>query len=210
MARHTLGQRRNRKEDERRDRLRRAAIEVFSTKGYQQATVDDLAREAGVSKSLLYWYWEGKADLLTELIDLCMAPYKPLLREALEGDQPFGDRFHQLLWDYVTLYREQDRLNKLVHFCSLHSGKEGDPDFGAQVSAHYREIVALLDQLFHQGQAEGYFRSDLDASAAATGLLALVEGHIYLSILEERMPLERLLLPMLTAVRSNGGAETEP
>jgi AcrR family transcriptional regulator len=207
--------RRNLKEEERREQLRQAAIKVFSTQGYQQATLDDLVREAGVSKSLLYWYWDSKAALLAELIDTCLEAYKALFREALAGEEPFGDRLQAALWNYVNLFRKQDQLNKLVHFCSLHHDKKADQDFGAQVNAHYAEILDLLVQLIHQGQAEGYFRRDLDAPAAATGLLALVEGHIYLAILDERMPLERILLPIISALSARWGAasaasETDP
>jgi methanogenic corrinoid protein MtbC1 len=76
-----------------------------------------------VSKSLLYWYWDGKAALLAELIDTCLEAYKALFREALAGEGLFGDRLQEALWEYVSLFRKQDRLNKLVHFCSLHHDK---------------------------------------------------------------------------------------
>jgi AcrR family transcriptional regulator len=212
LARKTRGMRRNLKEEERREQLRQAAIKVFSTRGYPQATLDDLVREAGVSKSLLYWYWDGKAALMAELIDTCLEAYKTLFREALAGEEPFGDRLQEALCNYVGLYRKHDQLNKLVHFCSLHHDKKADQDFGAQVDTHYADILDLLAQLIHQGQSEGYFRRDLDVSATATGLLALVEGHIYLSILDERMPLERILLPIISSLTASWGlaSGTEP
>ncbi|OCT14728.1 transcriptional regulator [Paenibacillus pectinilyticus] len=64
---------RTREENERirqiaKENISRAAIEVFIEKGYHAASIDDVARRAGISKGLLYNYFSGKADLLRELI----------------------------------------------------------------------------------------------------------------------------------------------
>ena len=201
LARKTLNLRRNLKEEQRREQIKQAAITVFSAKGYKLATLDDLVMEAGVSKSLLYWYWESKAALLTELIDTCMVPYKDLLQTVLDSEEPFEKKFDKLLWDYLALSRENDKLNRLVHFCSLHYSNKTGENFGEKVSAHYREMLELLEALLSQGLESGFLRMDLDAASAAMSLLSLIEGHTYLSILEEPMPLERMLLPLYTSFK---------
>ena len=202
LARKTLNIRKNLKEEKRREQIKRAAIALFSTKGYKEATLDDLVIEAGVSKSLLYWYWESKAALLTELIDTCMVPYKTLLGKALDSEAPFDVKFETLLHDYLALYRESDKLNRLVHFCSLHHSSKPGENFGDQVNGHYREILEHLEALLHQGREAGFFRKDLDGPSTALSMLTLIEGHIYLSILEERVPLETILPPLIAAVRA--------
>ena len=45
----------------------KAAMEVFSSKGYHKATMDDVARKLGVSKAALYQYFKGKDELLREI-----------------------------------------------------------------------------------------------------------------------------------------------
>ena len=44
-----------------------AAMEVFSSKGYHKATMDDVARKLGVSKAALYQYFKGKDELLRDI-----------------------------------------------------------------------------------------------------------------------------------------------
>ena len=201
LARKTLNMRRNLKEEQRREQIKQAAITVFSAKGYQTATLDDLVMEAGVSKSLLYWYWESKAALLSELIETCMAPYRDLLQKALDSEEPFEKKFEKLLWDYLALSRENDKLNRLVHFCSLHHSNKAGENFGEKVNAHYGEMLGLMEAVIDQGRESGFLRKDLDTESTAMSLLSLIEGHLYLSILGERMPLERMMVPLYASFK---------
>ncbi len=196
MTQKTLGLRRNLKEQQRRAQIKEAAINLFSSKGYQQSTMDDLAAEAGVSKSLIYWYWDSKAALLTELIDTCMNQYIDLLTEAVESDDPFMDKFHRTLWQYLDMSRKSDRLNKLVHFCSLHNTSKNKDNFAKRVNDHYRHVLVLIEKLIDQAVEARFLPQTTDRSAISLLLLSLTEGHIYMSILEERLPLERIFTGM--------------
>lgn len=196
MNKKTLGLRRNLKEQQRRAQIKEAAINLFSSKGYQQTTMDDLAAEAGVSKSLIYWYWDSKAALLSELIDTCMNQYIDLLTEAAASDDPFIDKFHRTLWRYLDMSRKSDRLNKLVHFCSLHNTGNKKDNFAKRVNDHYRHVLVLIEKLIDQAVEARFLPQTTDRSAISLLLLALTEGHIYMSILEERLPLERIFTGM--------------
>ena len=52
---------------ERTEQIVEAAIAVFSRLGFHKARMDDIAREAGVSKGTLYWYFESK-DAITKAL----------------------------------------------------------------------------------------------------------------------------------------------
>jgi len=52
---------------ESRDRILAAAVKIFAEKGYGGARIDQIAKEAGVNKALIYYYFEGKEAILNEL-----------------------------------------------------------------------------------------------------------------------------------------------
>jgi len=199
LARKTLGLRENLKEEERRKQIKEAAINVFSSRGYDQTSLDDLVREAGISKSLLYWYWGSKAALLKDLIDICMVSYLELLQAAVDSDEPYMTKMHSLLWDCLNLFRENEKLNKVVHFCSLHTGKQPQEDFGPQVDRYYEKYTDLLEALFRQGMEQGAIENNSDVEAMSLGVMCLIEGYIYMSILGGRMPLDRILTQVFSA-----------
>ena len=53
-----------------KDRVLRAALEIFSRQGYEKTTLTDIAREAGVTRGAIYWHFEDKGELLCELCKL--------------------------------------------------------------------------------------------------------------------------------------------
>ena len=70
---------------ESRQKILDAALEVFAKQGYHSATVDAIAKTAGISKGLMYNYFKSKEDVLQELMlgmmeDL-MCEYMPLKPE---------------------------------------------------------------------------------------------------------------------------------
>ena len=55
--------------DQRRAQLLDAASDVFTTKGYHAAAMDDIAETAGISKPVLYQHFSSKLDLYLALLD---------------------------------------------------------------------------------------------------------------------------------------------
>ena len=55
--------------EDRRDQIIDAAMQVFAQKGFTRATNKDIAREAGITPGLIYYYFESKGDLLKAIIE---------------------------------------------------------------------------------------------------------------------------------------------
>jgi len=196
LARKTLGIRKNLKEEKRREQIRDAAIDLFSTKGYDQTTMDDIVVSAGVSKSLIYWYWASKSALVAELVDTCLGMYRDLLKNTAEDNGPYIEKIRRFFSDFFNMTRDNEKLNKLVHFCSIHTSKKGGAEFAGQVDAYYAEITQIMAELVRQGVEAGIVRPDVDAPGAALFFLSFVEGYIYMTILSERPPLESIVRPL--------------
>jgi AcrR family transcriptional regulator len=55
--------------EERRAAIRHSALAVFAKRGYHASSIDDIARENGVSKALIYEHFTSKAELYAELLE---------------------------------------------------------------------------------------------------------------------------------------------
>jgi AcrR family transcriptional regulator len=78
--------------DQRRAQLLDAANEVFTTKGYHAAAMDDIADVAGVSKPVLYQHFSSKLDLYLDLLDLSCDRLVEVVQEALASTEHNADR----------------------------------------------------------------------------------------------------------------------
>ena len=78
--------------DQRRVQLLDAASEVFTSKGYHAAAMDDIADAAGVSKPVLYQHFPSKLDLYLALLDQSCDRLVDVVGEALASTDNNADR----------------------------------------------------------------------------------------------------------------------
>ncbi len=119
--------RRARDKRARRDTILEAAARVFGEKGAAQATMDDVAEAAAVSKGTLYLYFKSKDDLFLALthrpLEAVLERFEDLLRdEALSGH----DLLARLLATHAAVVQEHAPQFRLA-MGSLCGGFRPDP-----------------------------------------------------------------------------------
>jgi len=88
---------------ERRGQILRAAVKLFSDRGYYTTTISQIAREAGVSTGLIYQYFGDKDDILFLSLKLVLETYEREIPPRLEGVKHPVDRLCMALWAYCTI-----------------------------------------------------------------------------------------------------------
>ena len=78
--------------EERRAQLLEAATDVFTSKGYHAAAMDDIAEAAGVSKPVLYQHFASKLDLYLALLDSSCDRLVDVVQGALDSTENNADR----------------------------------------------------------------------------------------------------------------------
>jgi AcrR family transcriptional regulator len=68
---------------ERRDQLLLVARKIFAERGFQATTMDDIAKEAGFTKPILYQYFESKTELYREIVNQTAEKLLDTLRSAV-------------------------------------------------------------------------------------------------------------------------------
>ena len=89
--------------EERRGQILRAAVKLFSDRGYYTTTISQIAREAGVSTGLIYQYFGDKDDVLLLSHKLVLETYEKEIPPRLEGVTHPVERLCMALWAYCTI-----------------------------------------------------------------------------------------------------------
>jgi AcrR family transcriptional regulator len=98
---------------ERREVIVRVATEVFAEHGYQAASIDAIARRAGVSAPVVYDHFASKRDLYERLLERTRDELLEMWREHLFSDAPAAVRIPAALeaWaTYVETHRHASRM----------------------------------------------------------------------------------------------------
>lgn len=93
----------------RENRILDAALKVFSSTGFSAATMDDIAREAGLSKPTLYQYFEAKNTLFTAMM---LRARGPMMTQFDAGDAVgMVPVLHQFAWNYALTVLSAEYLS---------------------------------------------------------------------------------------------------
>jgi AcrR family transcriptional regulator len=88
---------------ERRQQIVSAAIKLFSEQGYYSTTIQNIAREAGISVGLIYQYFRDKDDVLFLTLKLVLETYEREIPAALEGVEHPLERLCVALGAYCSV-----------------------------------------------------------------------------------------------------------
>lgn len=163
-------------------RLLDAAIDVFATKGFHAARVDDIVKAASTSHGTFYLYFANKEELFATLAAE-VADAFDVVAERLPALDPSPDGVAALrswLDEFTTLYERYTNVLEAwtaAEIAGEESGRRGEAMIGS--------FVAVLAQRI----AEGGDR-ELDPVVAATVVMAMIERYNYyvsrLSVLADR------------------------
>ena len=98
---------------ERRRQLLEVARKVFGRRGYHTVTMDSVAKEAGVTKPILYDHFESKRELYLALLEADLSNLQKRLAEGLENSRGNRERIRasfQTYFDFVDEHAEGFRL----------------------------------------------------------------------------------------------------
>ena len=138
-----------------RQRILKASRQLFSTKGYEETTMEDVADRAEVSKATLYNYFPGKDSLLLGIAEAELEQICQLIEGELSQVPSALERLRQVLEAFVLdsmCYISLSRKITYLNSC------EDSGMFATRL-----EMVRILRGLVCQAQDAGELRRDMDA-----------------------------------------------
>ena len=92
--------------EERRALILETAARHFEEKGYAGTSVDDIARELGVTKAAVYHYWGSKEELLEEIQDRALTLLREKLDRLDDEENPYETRLEATVAAYIDAVLE--------------------------------------------------------------------------------------------------------
>ena len=122
---------------QRRSQLLHCARDLFATQGFHQTSMNDIARQAGVTKPVLYQHFESKRDLYRELLDdVGRALQDTIAKATADADTPR----EQVEAGFCAYFRYVAD-NRSAYRLLFGSGTRRDPEF-AEVATQVETMIA--------------------------------------------------------------------
>ena len=176
-----INERKEKEKEIRRNDIIEAAERIFFTKGYDNATMDDVAKEAEFSKRTIYVYFNSKEQIYFEIMT---KGYKLLISMLKDDSQKEKacNAIEELRQISLTLYKFSKEYPE--YFKAIMEYENGELDFQKGIPDNSREkcyalgeeILGYLTRALQKGIEENLIRSDLDAVKTALVLWACMIG----------------------------------
>jgi TetR/AcrR family fatty acid metabolism transcriptional regulator len=164
--------RKSRKEDtKKRDFILEAALNVFAQKGFQEATISEIARQANVAEATIYEYFENKETLLFSIPTKKQNEALDLLQFQLAGIKGALNKIHKLVWFYFWFFQNNQAWTSVVLLILRQNKKFLDAPAYQLIRKWAQEIL----RIFKEGQEEGTVRPDINILVARNLLLGTIE-----------------------------------
>lgn len=160
-----------------RQALLQAGLATFSRVGYAMARLEDIAREAGVTRGALYWHFSSKADLYSALIADATERIERVIGAALAEGGSFVASTRRVMVRMLAYLEEDDTYRETQALLLLRTGLDSDADPGrAAQELDLQTRERELTDIMRAGVQMGQFRADLDPVEGARAMLAYLDG----------------------------------
>ena len=148
----------------RRSAVLAAATNMFANRGYEATSINQVARQAGVSIGALYSYFASKEDLFLAVVDSAYQVMEQALLEVAAASTDVYDYTERMLAVCGRFAVNHPELNQL-YFTVVNLAS---PELSARLSDQVESITPqVLTDLVVKGKAEGIVRPDADERAFA-------------------------------------------
>ncbi|WP_071837471.1 TetR/AcrR family transcriptional regulator [Thermonema rossianum] len=184
--------RREQAKQNRREAILKAAELVFFTKGFRQATMDDVAKRARLSKATLYSYFKTKDELFFTIAQKGNEILQKHLREAIEGHEKGVDKVRAIGYAYFDFATRYPDYYKVIAYFTSGDNFELDEDLEREML----RMDDILAECIEWGIQDGSIKKGVDPQVVSKCLWAMANGIMQLvyhksSLLQKYLNIER-------------------
>jgi len=136
------------------------ATKVFAEKGFYNAKVSDVAKEAQVADGTIYLYFKNKDDLLISIFEESMDTFTAVVLENMEKATDPVDKLKRFISLHLDLVRRHQDTFQVLQIELRQSSKFMKEYAGTK----FREYLLLISDILEDGIAQGYFKKGLNPS----------------------------------------------
>jgi AcrR family transcriptional regulator len=159
---------------EKAQRIVDAMRESVATRGAAGSTFEHVAREAGVSRGLLHYYFGTKERLLVEVVRRDSEIRVARLDEPLANSQSVDDVLQVLVASLTDLIDNEPAFFLLLY--ELFSAGRRNPEIQREVGQLFDRTRSHVAEVLERKQQEGVLKLRYDAEAIVAYLFAAADG----------------------------------
>jgi AcrR family transcriptional regulator len=157
--------------NETRDALLQHSMELFAKKGYEGTSIREIIEMAGVSRPVVYYYFENKEDLFCQIVESLFAESEKNLTRIYDSHDTCRQRLSAIIHNS---FEKAQRQPESVRFLMRYYLAPPNSDMRVDKEAFVQKRAAVLTKIMKDGIQEG----------AVSGNDAVTLSNLFLSLMD--------------------------
>jgi AcrR family transcriptional regulator len=160
-----------------RGKILDAAAHVFSRTGFAASRLEDIAREAGLTRGAIYWHFENKQDLFRNLMQQRLGKISERLYSIYLSEAPPAERLrHLLLESILNLETDSEYRGGIRLALSMGLEEEKYEVMLTRRREHIQMMIDYMEKFLAECDSAGLLHPDVTPKLAARALIAWFDG----------------------------------
>ena len=169
-----------RRKAQKKDSIRRAALELFQIYGFQKVSINEIAQRAGVSQVTIYNHFGSKEGVVRDVLKWHMLNIFEKYKRVIAEELPFIEKLENIVFDKTQLASQfQGELLQTV--------MQGDPELRDFVEELYiNNVTTVMKNFFNEGIQQGFISPEFSMETILLYLEVIRRGFYNMPDITER------------------------
>ncbi len=162
------------------NKITQAAVKVFARKGFFNARISDIAKEAKVADGTIYLYFNNKYDILISLFEDEMGKIILQVKNQIETLSDPQEKLLFFVQNHLHLLDNKKDLAEVLQM-ELRQSNEFMKEYR---NTRFIEYINIISTIIHEGQEQGIFHKDIAPGIAKRAIFGALDEMARLWILD--------------------------
>jgi TetR/AcrR family transcriptional regulator, cholesterol catabolism regulator len=158
------------KSELRRESILRHALALFDSQGFANTSLDDIARETGIKREAIYYYFKNRAEILLCIIRPQSEALVNGLKAIVDSDVDTAGKLYQAIRNHLQRF-DRHCLEMTVSLRDIYL--DDAKDVRAEMDQTWRRYESMWTRIIAEGQAAGEFAHCGDPKMIAFAILGM-------------------------------------
>jgi AcrR family transcriptional regulator len=187
-----------------RSRLLSSAAKVFACKGMQQASVDEVAEEAGYTKGAFYANFKSKEELFLAMLDERFAERIEEVEKAFAGDESPPEQARHAAAEFASVARGDPESERL--FLEFGNYAMQNEDFRQELLTRFATLRSRLSEVFERRMETYGIDPPVPVDRIVRMVILMADGWALWRLLEPEQVDDELLESLMEVFTTGIGA----
>lgn len=150
------------KNEDKHQRIIKAALKVFAKKGFYNSRVSEIAKEAEVADGTIYLYFKNKDDILISVFETEMRKMINNMKKELSNCHDPLEKIRMFAFQHLNMITENQEWAEVAQVELRQSSKF----MREYVKDHYTDYINIFAYIIREGQEKGIFKEGINTGIA--------------------------------------------